>query len=177
MDSAGALVWESYRYLGQKTNNEAEYQALIDLLDEVNSRGIQELEVRGDSQLVLSQVQKKWKINKDHLRLLAEQVWEKTPSLKIKWIWVPREQNKLADELSNRAIDTKNVQPNPAGTTSQEELSGQKKWRVEEKLSAVLCVLGGKSVAEVATQEELDLLVLEQWVTKAKDALIQSLQE
>jgi ribonuclease HI len=101
----GEVVWECAEYLGVKTNNEAEYAALIKLLTEARSRGIDKLEIRGDSKLVVSQVNREWKINKPHLRILAEKAWELTEGMKVRLIWVPREENKLADKLSNRAID------------------------------------------------------------------------
>ena len=178
VDDVGSLVWESHRYLGKKTNNEAEYQALIDLLEEVNLRGILELEIRGDSQLVLSQVEKKWKINKEHLRLLAEQVWERAASIKVKWVWVPREQNKLADALSNIAIDSKDeataqrdVPPPDAGA------SVCRSGDVDQRLSAVVCVLGGQSLQHVADREGIPTSLLEEWVSKGKAALLQALCE
>ena len=105
VDDSGSVVWECAEYLGVCTNNEAEYTALIRLLAEARSRGIASLEVRGDSKLVICQVKREWKINKPHLRKLAEEAWALMEGMDIRAVWIPRERNKLADALSNKAID------------------------------------------------------------------------
>ena len=104
VDESGAVVWECAEYLGKKTNNEAEYTALLRLLAEAKSRGISELEVRGDSKLVVSQVRREWKINLPHLRELAKQAWTIMEGMEVSLTWVPREKNSRADELSNEAL-------------------------------------------------------------------------
>jgi ribonuclease HI len=101
----GAVVWEYAEYLGKKTNNEAEYTALIRLLEEARRMDAGAIEIRGDSKLVVCQVNREWKINKPHLRELAVRAWELLDGLNAKISWVPREKNKLADALSNKAID------------------------------------------------------------------------
>jgi ribonuclease HI len=103
----GEVVWECAEYLGVKTNNEAEYAALLKLLSETRSRGVSEIEIRGDSKLVICQVKREWKINLPHLRALASEAWRLMEGVRATLIWVPREKNKLADALSNRAIDEK----------------------------------------------------------------------
>jgi ribonuclease HI len=105
VDDSGKVVWECSEYLGIKTNNEAEYAALLRLLAHARSLGAAELEVRGDSKLVVSQVKREWKITKPHLRDLVERAWEMMSGMKVDLVWVPRENNKLADALSNRGID------------------------------------------------------------------------
>lgn len=107
VDDSGKVIWTKADYLGAKTNNEAEYTALINLLTEARARGITQLDVYGDSKLVVSQVTHQWKITKLHLFDLAAKVWELADGIKITFTWVPREQNKLADMLSNKAIDSK----------------------------------------------------------------------
>jgi ribonuclease HI len=111
VDDTGKVVWECAEYLGIKTNNEAEYAALLRLLAEARSMGVSELEVRGDSKLVICQVKREWKINKPHLRNLAERAWEMMSGMKVDLVWTPREGNKLADDLSNRGIDEKRSLP------------------------------------------------------------------
>lgn len=109
LDDDGQVVWSRAQYLGVKTNNEAEYTALINLLTEARARGIKELEVYGDSKLVVSQVTHQWKIKMPHLFELASKVWELAADMKVTYTWVPRERNKLADALSNEAIDGKEM--------------------------------------------------------------------
>ncbi len=107
VDDSGKVIWRKAAYLGTKTNNEAEYTALINLLAEARARGIKQLDVYGDSKLVVSQVTRQWKITKPHLFALATEVWQLADGMKVTYSWVPREQNKLADALSNEAIDNK----------------------------------------------------------------------
>lgn len=104
-DESGSVVWEAARYLGTKTNNEAEYSAAILLLAAARERGAKKLLVRGDSKLVVSQLAKQWKINLPHLRELAQKAWSEADAMEVTYEWIPREQNKRADKLSNEAID------------------------------------------------------------------------
>lgn len=105
VDDGGAVVWETSRYLGKKTNNEAEYTALLLLLSAARERGVRDLKVYGDSKLVVCQVSRQWKINLPHLRALAREAWELSADMDLQLQWIPREQNKRADALSNEAID------------------------------------------------------------------------
>jgi ribonuclease HI len=107
VDDAGSVVWERSEYLGHRTNNEAEYSALLLLLSEARSRGVQDLEARGDSRLVVCQIKREWKINSPHLRELAARAWRLMEDMRTTLVWTPREKNKIADALSNRAIDEK----------------------------------------------------------------------
>jgi ribonuclease HI len=104
MDGTG-VIWECAEYLGTKTNNEAEYGAVIRLLEEARARGLSEIEIRGDSKLVVCQLKREWKINLPHLRILAKRAWELMGEMNVRLVWVPREKNTFADALSNRAID------------------------------------------------------------------------
>jgi ribonuclease HI len=105
VNGAGETVWEASRFLGVKTNNEAEYEALLMLLNAAKERGFKSLSVYGDSRLVIAQISKLWKINKPHLRALADKAWECAEGMDISYHWIPREENKCADKLSNEAID------------------------------------------------------------------------
>lgn len=105
VDNNGAVVWETSRYLGKRTNNEAEYSALLLLLSAARERGVRDLKVYGDSKLVVCQVSRQWKINLPHLRALAKEAWELSEDMNLQLQWIPREQNKRADALSNEAID------------------------------------------------------------------------
>ena len=98
-------VWECSEYLGVRTNNEAEYAALICLLREAKARGLRDIEIRGDSKLVVCQVSREWKINLPHLRELASEAWRLMEGMNVKLTWIPRSGNSVADALSNKAID------------------------------------------------------------------------
>ena len=107
LEEDGQILWQEARYLGQKTNNEAEYTALIMLLTAAKNLKIENLTVQGDSRLVICQVKREWKINLPHLRALAMQVWQLTEGMNVTFEWVRRENNKYADMLSNKALDEK----------------------------------------------------------------------
>ena len=104
-DDEENIVWETARYLGRKTNNEAEYSAVIFLLAAARERGVKKLTVRGDSRLVICQLSRQWKINLQHLRELASRAWLLAEGMEVSYEWIPREKNKHADRLSNEAID------------------------------------------------------------------------
>lgn len=106
-DEEGAVVWESAEYLGVRTNNEAEYAAVLALLREAGSRGMRGIKIRGDSRLVVMQTSGKWKVKEPRLMPLAREAASLLAELGASIEWVPREQNSRADALSNRAIDEK----------------------------------------------------------------------
>jgi ribonuclease HI len=105
VDERGGLIWERVEYLGERTNNEAEYEALIMLLEEMQRRGIRETSVFGDSKLVINQVLGLWKVKEPRLKPLAARARELVSAVGARPRWVPRTENVLADRLSNRAID------------------------------------------------------------------------
>lgn len=104
-DYNGVERWRCAEYLGIGTNNEAEYNAVIRLIKAANSIGADELKVCGDSNLVVNQMSGAWKIKEPRLRVLASQAKKEAGSMKITYVWVPREKNNVADSLSNEAID------------------------------------------------------------------------
>lgn len=103
----GRTIWEHSEAIGIATNNEAEYTALIRLLENARALGIVEIHIKGDSQLVINQVSGGWKINHDHLFVLCEEARTLLGKFKQhKLSWIPREKNKQADRLSNIAFQT-----------------------------------------------------------------------
>ena len=106
----GDPLWEMARYLGRKTNNEAEYTALILLLEEIDRRGLNGVRITGDSKLVVNQVNRKWKVTKPHLKELFDRVLVLLARTGASVDWVPRERNAHADALSNKAFEKKDGQ-------------------------------------------------------------------
>lgn len=101
---AGELI-EIAQEIGHGTNNEAEYCALMAVLDAAADAGVKSLVVYGDSQLVIKQVSGEWLINAESLVPLCKTVLKlkaQIPEVHLRWI--PREQNIEADALSKRAI-------------------------------------------------------------------------
>lgn len=93
-------------YLGENTNNYAEYMGLILGLEKASLLKIKELCVKGDSQLVLSQMTGGNRVLADHLKLVHERACGVTRLFdKIAFVHVLRKFNKLADGLANTAMD------------------------------------------------------------------------
>jgi ribonuclease HI len=91
--------------IGHGTNNEAEYCALMAVLDAAVEAQVQDLVVYGDSQLVIKQVTGEWLINAPGLVPFCKTVQElKAQIPKVHFSWIPREENGEADALSKRAI-------------------------------------------------------------------------
>ncbi len=93
-------------FLPFATNNVAEYTGLIVGLKKAAALGIRKLEIRGDSNLVVKQVQDFWKVKAEHLQPLyqeAKRLIQNFDHTRIEW--VAREQNKLADAAANKCID------------------------------------------------------------------------
>ena len=82
------------------TNNEAEYLALIELLNSAIEYGVKKIRIYGDSNLVVSQVNGNWKANKKMIlfKNRVEQLLKNFNEWSITYI--PREQNKVADSLT-----------------------------------------------------------------------------
>ena len=92
--------------IGIATNNEAEYQALIDGLNYCVDNSIKEIEVFLDSNLVVEQVNENFKVKAANLKVLNSKVKELIVEFKlIKINHVYREDNKRADQLANMALD------------------------------------------------------------------------
>jgi ribonuclease HI len=102
----GTLIHEGAYFLGQQTNNGAEYHALIRALQRVQGCGDDRVTVFSDSELLVRQITGAYRVKSPKLARLFEQVQLlllKIPCWSIRHI--PREQNSRADELANLAID------------------------------------------------------------------------
>jgi len=113
--SSGAVVYDEKgreaatisRRLGRATNNEAEYQAAIAGLEAALGLGGGGVELRMDSQLIVRQLEFRYRVRNERLRPFFERILElrrRFDSFSLRH--VPREQNKRADELANLALDT-----------------------------------------------------------------------
>lgn len=93
-------------YLGEATNNVAEYQGLLWALAEARRRGFQAAEVRSDSELMVKQMRGEYRVKHPRLRdLHAEAVALAGGFRRFRIRHVAREENAEADALANRAID------------------------------------------------------------------------
>lgn len=90
------------KYLGKQTNNVAEYSGLILGLQKAFELGIVDLNVYGDSMLVIKQMMGKYKVNSPSIK----PYYEKAKEIKINATFshIYREKNARADELANQAL-------------------------------------------------------------------------
>ena len=100
-DTHGNLLYSFSDKIGYGTNNEAEYEALIKVCTFIRNHGVWDVDIKGDSLLVINQVTNKWKCKTPRLIPLKRKVQEMlTSDVKFTLNHVPREQNTLADRLS-----------------------------------------------------------------------------
>ena len=102
----GTVLAEVSRYLGEMTNNQAEYRALLLALEEALRKGASELCIYADSELMVRQIKGEYRVKNEELKPLFQSVMrelKKVGSFAIHH--VPRERNKAADKLANRALD------------------------------------------------------------------------
>jgi len=109
-------VFKEYsHYLGDNlTNNEAEYGAVIFALKKLKLlfgkkvAKVSEIELRSDSELLVKQLNGKYKIIDKKLQGLFLEVWNLILDFKkVKFSYISRTKNKLADSLANQALDKK----------------------------------------------------------------------
>lgn len=99
-----SAVFQISETIGIKTNNEAEYLSLIQGLTELIKRNILKAQIFMDSELVIRQVKGIYKVKKDSLRFLYNQVMELAGKGSYDFQHIPREKNQIADYLANQAI-------------------------------------------------------------------------
>lgn len=113
-DDQGMRLRGLCRYIGTATNNQAEYLALIEGLRAASEWKPDRLDVYLDSQLVAEQMTGRYRVKNGSLAALhrqAQELLSNFPDVTI--AHVPREKNKGADALANRAIDEWVEQPKP----------------------------------------------------------------
>ncbi len=108
-DAEGNALKEISEYFGDDlTNNQAEYSALVRALEECKSLGVDIVEVRSDSQLLVRQMNGRYRVRSDNLINLHRKAKNLEDNFEgISYEHVSREDNYKADELANSAIDDK----------------------------------------------------------------------
>ncbi|MBW6432112.1 ribonuclease HI family protein [Patescibacteria group bacterium] len=104
-DENGEIVAKFKEYIGEATNNVAEYRALILALDKAKNLECQEIECRLDSELIVKQLKGEYKVKDEKMKDLYAKVQELIFFKPVNFIHVRREKNKEADTLVNEAID------------------------------------------------------------------------
>ncbi|PIS39427.1 MAG: hypothetical protein COT33_02070 [Candidatus Nealsonbacteria bacterium CG08_land_8_20_14_0_20_38_20] len=106
------------QYIGEATNNEAEYNALIFGLEKFKQlfgkklAQVSEIEIRSDSELIIKQLNGEYKVLEPKIQTLFLRAWNlKLDFKKVKFRFISREKNKEADRLVNEALNnTERVQ-------------------------------------------------------------------
>ena len=109
------LKKEYSQFLGKTTNNVAEYQAIIFALKKIKQligkakTKKTEIEIKADSELIVSQLNGEYKIKEKSLVPFFIEIWNlKQDFKKVSFKHIPREQNTRADYLVNKELDSQN---------------------------------------------------------------------
>lgn len=100
----GRLIKEISRFIGIKTNNQAEYEALIVALIELKKMNFQAAIIQTDSELLYNQIIGNYSVKNEKLKPLynrAKRLLKTMPFTQL--VLVPREQNRLTDKLAKKA--------------------------------------------------------------------------
>jgi len=104
-DGQGEVLKRLSAYIGRATNNVAEYEALLLALKAAAKLQAAEIEIRLDSQLLKRQLRGEYKVRSRRLRPLYEEVQALLSAYdRVSIVHIPRERNREADRLANRAI-------------------------------------------------------------------------
>ncbi len=110
-NSQNKLIFEEGKKIGQSTNNKAEYQAVIAGLEKVGEVCEKPIEIKIylDSELVVHQLNGKYKVKEASLKPFFWQIRDKIMALggAVSFSHIPRRKNKHADFLVNKALDGK----------------------------------------------------------------------
>ncbi|MGB2677936.1 MAG: reverse transcriptase-like protein [Candidatus Acidiferrum sp.] len=119
-DARGEIVARLKKYIGQNTNNVAEYYGLIAALDYAQTHGIRALRIASDSELLVKQMHGQYKVKSADLRPLFERARKMAQGLESFRIdHVYREQNREADALANQALDETSKSAGRATNTTE----------------------------------------------------------
>jgi len=101
------ILEEISEYIGETTNNQAEYKAVISAINKAKELCSEELNFYLDSELVVKQLNREYKVKNKDLAPLFVQIYNATLSFKkVTFTHIRREYNKEADKLANDAMDT-----------------------------------------------------------------------
>lgn len=105
-DQTGTVLAEIGEYIGETTNNVAEYKALLKGLEQAKNLNASTLTIYGDSQLVIQQMNGSYQVKHPNLLPLYNQAKSMVGAFdKVLLIHIPRQKNTRADQLANEALD------------------------------------------------------------------------
>jgi ribonuclease HI len=107
LNTENKVLEEGCLYLGHATNNVAEYRAVLEAARRAKLKNPSEINFYLDSELIVKQMKGEYKVRNEALAQIRLELVKTLQGLKVSFNHVPREQNKLADKLANKAIDDK----------------------------------------------------------------------
>lgn len=115
IEAGDSVVCSGGRYLGEVTNNVAEYEALIWGLENVQALGYSEVSVFADSELLVKQINGAYRVKNEGLKPLFTKALALLRGFRsFDVAHVRREGNKLADAMANAAMDERGIVGEPA---------------------------------------------------------------
>jgi ribonuclease HI len=130
-DGKGEIVARLKKYIGQSTNNVAEYFGLIAALDYAQNHGIRALRIESDSELLVKQMRGQYKVKSEDLRPLFERAKKMSQGFETFRIdHVYREQNREADALVNQALDETSRSSSPSAAPKEKQPAKDATMRV-----------------------------------------------
>jgi ribonuclease HI len=156
--------------LGDATNNQAEYTALVRALEHALALGPDHrIVVHSDSELMVKQLNGEYRVKNEELRPLYEDILDMRRQFTggVTFVHVRRAQNKRADELCNEALDgkrscTSEQKPTPASPTSTPETPAAARDDLASQAVALLRAAGTPSPE--AVWKRLAQLLREHWL-------------
>lgn len=104
-NESGDILFKISDYVGEQTNNAAEYIALIICLEKAISKRSRRIKIFADSELMVRQINGIFKIKNAGLQPLYNRVKQLLERYQAEIVYIPREKNREADSLANEAID------------------------------------------------------------------------
>ena len=105
-DEQGKVIATISQRIGRATNNQAEYRAIIAALEKALSLGAKQVDIRSDSELVVRQLNGRYRVKKASLKPLYQQVKQLSSQFEgFNITHIPREQNTEADRLASMALN------------------------------------------------------------------------
>ena len=104
------IIYKKSEYVGETTNNTAEYLAIINALKEAEKYSRWDIKVYSDSKLAINQINKKWRINYPHLSKLCNDVYTLCNKYnKVDFYHIGRKNDLIqkCDDLCNKTLDSK----------------------------------------------------------------------
>jgi ribonuclease HI len=106
---SGQLLARGFRFVGETTNNEAAYRAILIGLEQAHKRGYTAVAIRTDSQLVVRQLQGAYRVKQPKLQALHAEAVTVLDGAFASWDidYIPHHQNLEATRLANKALDAR----------------------------------------------------------------------